>query len=125
VELLDPDALRNLMTECIFCEIAAGDVPAKIVHRGGGVVAIEDLNPQAPTHLLVMPVTHHANVHALAAEDPALTARLIEVAARLGRERGGDEGFRLVVNTGREGGQTVDHLHVHVLAGRRMNWPPG
>ena len=113
------------MAECIFCKIGAGDLPAKIVHRDADVVAIEDLNPQAPTHLLVMPIAHHANVHGLAKEDPALTARLIELASKLGRERGGDGGFRLVVNTGRDGGQTVDHVHVHVLAGRRMEWPPG
>lgn len=113
------------MTECIFCKIAGGTLPAKVVHRDDGVVAIEDLNPQAPAHLLVMPIAHHANVHALASRDPSLTARLLEVASKLGRERGGDRGFRLVVNTGSDGGQTVDHVHVHVLAGRRMEWPPG
>jgi len=113
------------MAECIFCKIGAGDLPAKIVHRDADVVAIEDLNPQAPTHLLVMPIAHHANVDGLATEDPALTARLIELASKLGRGRGGNGGFRLVVNTGRDGGQTVDHVHVHVLAGRRMEWPPG
>ncbi|MBV8499872.1 MAG: histidine triad nucleotide-binding protein [Candidatus Eremiobacteraeota bacterium] len=113
------------MAECIFCKIAAGTLPAQVVQRDTGLVAIEDRNPQAPTHLLVMPVEHHANLHDVAVEDPALMARLIELAAKLGRERGGDKGFRLVVNTGRDGGQTVDHVHVHVFAGRRMDWPPG
>ena len=113
------------MAECIFCKIAAGTLPAQVVQRDTGLVAIEDRNPQAPTHLLVMPVEHHANLHDVAVDDPALMARLMELAAKLGRERGGDKGFRLVVNTGRDGGQTVDHVHVHVLAGRRMDWPPG
>ncbi|MBV8343434.1 MAG: histidine triad nucleotide-binding protein [Candidatus Eremiobacteraeota bacterium] len=113
------------MAECIFCKIAAGALPAQVVQWDTGLVAIEDRNPQAPTHLLVMPVEHHANLHDVAVDDPALMARLMELAAKLGRERGGDKGFRLVVNTGRDGGQTVDHVHVHVLAGRRMDWPPG
>ncbi|MBV8498529.1 MAG: HIT domain-containing protein, partial [Candidatus Eremiobacteraeota bacterium] len=107
------------------CKIAAGALPAQVVQWDTGLVAIEDRNPQAPTHLLVMPVEHHANLHDVAVDDPALMARLMELAAKLGRERGGDKGFRLVVNTGRDGGQTVDHVHVHVLAGRRMDWPPG
>ncbi|HEY6327329.1 MAG TPA: HIT domain-containing protein [Candidatus Cybelea sp.] len=113
------------MTECIFCKIAAGELPAKTVARDDLVIAIEDRNAQAPTHLLVMPIRHHANVHELATLDRALGARLLEVASKLGSERGGDAGFRLVINTGRDGGQTVDHAHVHVLAGRRMEWPPG
>ncbi|HVR45897.1 MAG TPA: histidine triad nucleotide-binding protein [Candidatus Binatia bacterium] len=113
------------MTDCIFCKVAAGELPAKIVHRDDLVVAIEDLNPQAPTHLLVMPMRHHANVSEVTTLDRALAARLLEVASKLGAERGGDAGFRLVINTGRNGGQTVDHAHVHVLAGRRMEWPPG
>ncbi len=113
------------MAECVFCKIAAGELPAKIVQCDAGLVAIEDLNPQAPTHLLVMPIRHHASVNDLALEDSPLTARLIAAASKLGRERGGEDGFRLVINTGRDGGQTVGHVHVHVLAGRRMEWPPG
>ncbi len=112
------------MADCIFCKIATGELPAKTVARDDLVVAIEDLNPQAPTHLLVMPIRHHANVQELAKADRALAARLLEVASKLGAERGG-AGFRLVFNTGRDGGQTVDHVHVHVLAGRHMDWPPG
>jgi len=114
------------MDDCIFCKIAAGDVPAKIVYRDDGVVAVEDLNPQAPTHLLVMPVDHFQSlVDATVDGGDGLTAALFSVAARLGREHGGDAGFRLVVNTGPDGGQTVGHVHVHVLAGRPMAWPPG
>ncbi|HTX59616.1 MAG TPA: histidine triad nucleotide-binding protein [Verrucomicrobiae bacterium] len=113
------------MSDCIFCKIGAGEIPAKEAYRDEAVVAIEDVNPQAPLHLLVMPLEHHRNVGLLAQDgDGALLARLMTVAARLGTQRGGD-GFRLVLNTGPDGGQTVDHLHVHVLGGRRMNWPPG
>jgi histidine triad (HIT) family protein len=111
--------------DCPFCKIAAGEIPAKSVYRDDDVLAIEDINPQAPVHLLVMPVAHHANIGELSdADESALLAKLIEVATKLGRERGGD-GYRLVMNTGPDGGQTVDHLHVHVLAGRHMTWPPG
>ena len=111
--------------DCLFCKIASGEIPAKHVYRDDDVLAIEDINPQAPVHLLVMPTAHHANIGELSdARKGALLARLIEVATKLGRERG-DDGYRLVLNTGPDGGQTVDHLHVHVLAGRRLTWPPG
>lgn len=114
------------MDDCIFCKIAAGEVPAKIVYRDDDVVAIEDLNPQAPAHLLVIPRDHFPTlVESIGDGGDALTAALFSVAARLGREHGGAGGFRLVVNTGPDGGQTVGHLHVHVLAGRPMAWPPG
>lgn len=110
--------------DCIFCKIVAGEIPAKIVHRENGVIAIEDVNPQAPVHLLVLPERHVANIAAHAANGPAdEISTLMEAAAKLGANNSG--GFRLVVNTGADGGQTVDHLHVHVLAGRHMTWPPG
>jgi histidine triad (HIT) family protein len=112
------------MNDCVFCKIAAGDVPATEVYRDAKVIAIEDLNPQAPTHLLVMPIEHHATIIEAGAGGE-LVGRLTSIASRLGAERGGKNGFRLVVNTGPEGGQTVGHVHVHVLAGRRMTWPPG
>ncbi len=109
--------------ECIFCKIGAREIAAKEVYRDDDVVAIEDLNPQAPVHLLVMPIQHHATiVDAGAAE--GLVGKLTAVASSLGNARGRD-GFRLVVNTGPQGGQTVGHVHVHVLAGRPMTWPPG
>ena len=111
--------------DCLFCKIAAGEIPSKPVYRDGLVLAIEDINPQAPVHLLVMPIVHHANIGVLSdAADGELLARLFETATKLGRERGTD-GYRLVMNTGKDGGQTVDHLHVHVLAGRHLTWPPG
>ncbi|MGC9993351.1 MAG: HIT domain-containing protein [Candidatus Cybelea sp.] len=113
------------MEGCIFCKIAGGAIPAKIIHRDDDVIAIEDLNPQAPSHELVLPVAHHGTIVELTRSDPALAARLIAVASKLGLDRGGEQGFRLVVNTGEHGGQTVGHVHVHVLAGRRMSWPPG
>ncbi len=112
-------------SDCIFCKIVAGEIPAKIVHRKNGVIAIEDVNPQAPVHLLVLPERHVANIaeHTFKGSADEIT-RLMETAAEIGAKQGGS-GFRLVVNTGRDGGQTVDHLHVHVLAGRQMHWPPG
>jgi histidine triad (HIT) family protein len=113
------------MDDCIFCKIARGEVPATIVDRDDDVIAIEDLNPQAPSHTLVIPVPHYATIADLTRAEPALAARLLAVASRLGAGRGGEQGFRLVVNTGEHGGQTVGHVHVHVLAGRRMSWPPG
>lgn len=110
---------------CIFCKILAGAIPATFAFRDEQFAAIEDVDPKAPVHLLVMPTRHSANVGEFSdSADDAEVAHLIEIAAKLGRERGG-AGYRLVVNTGDDGGQTVDHLHVHVLAGRHMNWPPG
>jgi histidine triad (HIT) family protein len=111
--------------DCLFCKIAGGEIPANVIYRDDDVLAIEDINPQAPVHLLVMPKKHHANIGDLSdAEEPVLLGKLIEIATKLGRERGG-EGYRLVLNTGPDGGQTVEHLHVHVLAGRQLTWPPG
>ncbi len=111
--------------DCVFCKIGAGEIPAKEVYRDDEMIAIDDANPHAPTHLLVMPVAHYADVVGLYdAQAGALASRLLALAAKLGCENGAS-GFRLVVNTGEEGGQTVDHVHVHVLAGRPMAWPPG
>jgi histidine triad (HIT) family protein len=110
--------------ECIFCKIIRGEIPSTVVHRDDDVVAIQDVNPQAPTHVLVMPVKHVANLPAFESESPQLLAKVMNVAGQLGRKHG-ENGFRAVINTGPEGGQTVDHLHVHVLAGRQMHWPPG
>jgi histidine triad (HIT) family protein len=113
--------------DCIFCKIASGEIPANIVFRNDTLVAIEDVNPQAPTHLLVLPVEHYETLAdaITAAGEKRVGGELFEVATRLGKERGGARGYRLVVNTGPDGGQTVGHLHVHVLAGRGMTWPPG
>jgi histidine triad (HIT) family protein len=109
---------------CLFCKIIAGEIPATVVHRDDDVIAIQDVNPQAPTHVLVMPVKHIANLPEFSSQSPELVAKVMQLAGRIGRERG-ENGFRAVINTGPEAGQTVDHLHVHVLAGRQMHWPPG
>ena len=113
------------MSDCLFCKIGRGEIPAKEAYRDAEIVAIEDINPQAPLHLLVMPVQHFGSAGALAASGgEALLGRIVAVATRLG-ERCGGNGYRLAINTGPDGGQTVDHLHVHVLGGRHMEWPPG
>lgn len=113
-------------SNCIFCKIVNGEVPATFLHRDEHVVAIADRNPQAPVHLLVLPVEHYSDLGAItAAGRDDVAAALLRVAASLGTDRGGPAGFRLVVNTGADGGQTVGHAHVHVLAGRAMHWPPG
>ena len=111
------------MDDCIFCKIGKGEIPAKTVYGDDGVIGIVDINPQAPEHIVVMPRKHYKNVAELAADEAAL-GHLMAAATRIGEERGAD-GFRLVVNTGPMGGQTVDHVHVHVLSGRPMTWPPG
>ncbi len=110
---------------CIFCKIIARKVPAREVYRCQDFVVIADSNPQAPEHLLVLPVQHVRNLSTFAASaDPALIGLLFRIAAYHGRESSHD-GFRIVVNEGVRGGQTVEHLHVHVLKGRQMGWPPG
>jgi histidine triad (HIT) family protein len=114
------------MPDCLFCKIAAGEIPAKLVHQDGDAIALVDINPQAPTHLLVIPRKHIATLNDLGAEDEALVGRLLRLSARLAAERGiAEAGWRAVVNTNRGAGQTVFHLHVHVLGGRQMTWPPG
>ncbi|HTN53901.1 MAG TPA: histidine triad nucleotide-binding protein [Anaeromyxobacter sp.] len=114
------------MSDCLFCRIVRGEVPAKLVHQDADTVAFQDINPQAPVHLLVVPRRHVANLNELGPGDEALAGKLLRVAASLARERGlAEGGWRAVMNTNRDGGQTVFHLHVHVLGGRQMTWPPG
>jgi histidine triad (HIT) family protein len=110
---------------CLFCGIVAGDVPAEIVRIGRRVIAFRDVNPQAPLHVLVVPRDHHHDVPALAAADPEALAELVEVAAALAGAQTENGAFRLVFNTGAETGQSVFHVHGHVLAGRSFTWPPG
>ncbi len=111
-------------TDCLFCRIVAGEIPADVVLRGERVVAFRDIDPQAPTHVLVVPFEHHVDVGALAAAEPAALAELVRVGRRVAADEGHDQ-FRLVFNTGAEAGQSVFHVHGHVLAGRVMTWPPG
>jgi histidine triad (HIT) family protein len=113
-------------SDCLFCKIVSGDVPAKIVRETERTLAFRDINPQAPTHVLVIPREHHVNAAALAAADPQLLAAVLEEAHQVAVDEGiADTGYRLVFNTGPEAGQTVFHVHVHVLGGRGLNWPPG
>jgi histidine triad (HIT) family protein len=110
--------------DCIFCSIAAGEVPATVVVSTDRVIAFRDIAPQAPVHVVVIPREHHTDVAALAAVDPATLADLVEVAGEVA-EREAEGEYRLVFNTGPDSGQSVFHAHGHVLAGRRMAWPPG
>ena len=112
--------------DCPFCRIVAGEIPAATVHEDDLIVAIRDLNPMAPVHLLLMPRAHIDSALALTEADARLAGRLLAVAAALARSEGiADGGYRLVVNAGADGGQTVGHLHLHLLGGRAMRWPPG
>ena len=114
------------MSDCLFCKIAAGQIPAKIVHQDEETVAFVDINPQAPTHLLVIPKKHIPTLNDLAPADDALVGKVCRVAAKLAAEKGiAADGWRAVVNTNRGAGQTVFHVHVHVLGGRALTWPPG
>ena len=112
------------MSDCIFCKVAGGEIPATIVKRTDGMLAFTDINPQAPTHLLVIPTTHVGSLND--AKDPKVLGELLAFARDLAREKGlATRGYRVVVNTNPDGGQTVFHLHLHLLGGRPMTWPPG
>ena len=111
--------------DCLFCRIVAGDVPAEIARIGTHVVAFRDLNPQAPTHVLVIPRSHYPNAAALAEGEPATAAHLFDAAREIAASEGLENGYRLVFNTGASVGQSVFHVHGHVLAGRAFGWPPG
>lgn len=113
-------------SECIFCRIAAGEMDADIVHEDDQVLAFRDINPQAPTHILVIPREHVARVGDLEERHTDLVGRLFLAAAELAAEDGVDEtGYRLVMNTGAGAGQSVFHIHLHLLGGRPLSWPPG
>ena len=112
------------MADCLFCKISSGQVPSKVVLQDDEMFAFEDINPQAPVHVLVVPKRHVGGLND--AGDRTLLGRLLETAARVAKKKGiAESGYRVVANSGREGGQTVFHLHVHVLGGRQMTWPPG
>ena len=114
-----------MQTNCLFCKIIAGEIPADIVYRDEQVIAIRDINPVAPVHLLVLPIRHISSVAEAQASDSLLLGALALTAARLAAEAGLARGYRLVINTGADGGQSVGHLHQHVIGGRAMHWPPG
>ncbi len=112
-------------SECPFCRIVDGRIPAQVVHAGERVVAFRDIDPKAPTHVLVISREHHENVTALAAADPAGLAEVVAVADLVAGDEGHAGQYRLVFNTGASVGQSVFHVHAHVLAGRSFSWPPG
>lgn len=113
------------MTDCLFCRIVAGEIPADVVHEGPRTLAFRDVTPQAPTHVLVVPREHYADLAALGSADPAYLAEVLVAATQVAEQEGLTGGYRLVANTGDDGGQSVNHLHVHVLGGRGLSWPPG
>ena len=113
------------MTDCLFCKIIAGKIPAKKVYEDEKAFALEDINPQAPTHVLIIPKKHIIGIDQATEEDAELVGYCQLVAAKIARERKLGQGFRTVYNVGLDAGQTVFHLHLHLLGGRKMAWPPG
>ena len=111
--------------ECIFCKIVAGEIPSDVVHESEMSFAFRDLDPQAPTHVLVVPRAHFATAAALAQEAPATAADLMRTAGEIAAREGLEGGYRMVFNTGPDAHQTVFHVHLHLLGGRSMGWPPG
>lgn len=112
------------MSDCLFCKIIAGDIPSAIVYEDDMVFAFKDIDPQAPTHFLVIPKTHIPSCGAITPENSGIVAHCFEVITKVTQEQG-IESFRVVSNCGEQAGQSVPHLHFHVLAGRDMTWPPG
>ena len=114
------------MSDCLFCRIAEGKIPAAIVHQDEALVAFKDINPQAPLHVLIIPRRHIASLNDLTAADDALVGSMHRLAATLAKEHGYSErGYRTVFNAGADAGQSVFHIHLHVLGGRGLTWPPG
>lgn len=111
--------------DCLFCRIVAGEIPAKVVAETGSTLAFRDIAPAAPTHILVIPKMHYADLGAAMAADPAVGQVVLEQCASLAATEGLAKGYRVVINTGPYGGQTVGHLHAHLLGGRSHGWPPG
>jgi histidine triad (HIT) family protein len=113
-------------TDCLFCKIAQGAIPVQRLAEDDFALAFPDINPQAPTHVLIIPKVHVASIAEAAPDQEQLIGRMHSLAVKLAKEKGiAESGFRLVMNTGREAGQTVFHLHLHLIGGRQMRWPPG
>lgn len=114
------------MDDCIFCSIVEKKIPARLVYEDDDAVAFDDINPQAPVHVLIIPKKHIPTTLDISEEDNALVGRLFQIAKKVAKERGIDTpGFRLVMNTNPDSGQMVYHIHLHLLGGRKMHWPPG
>ena len=111
--------------DCIFCKIAAGIIPSKKAYEDYKVLAFYDLDPQAPVHILIIPKEHIESAAEINADNSAIIAHIFEAAAKIAKDLNLEKGFRIVTNCGEEGGQTVKHLHFHLLAGRPLAWPPG
>ena len=114
-----------MSADCLFCKIATKKIPAKVVYEDEDVFAFEDINPQAPVHLLICPKKHFESLHHASPEDLMVVGKVAMIAAQLARERNLQSGYRTVMNTGPGAGQTVFHLHMHLLGGRTFHWPPG
>jgi len=111
--------------DCLFCKIIAGTIPSKKVYEDDKVFAFEDINPGAPTHVLIVPKRHLAGLDKATAEDAELLGYMQLIAAQIGRDRGIEDGYRTVLNVGPRSGQSVFHIHLHILGGRDLKWPPG
>lgn len=111
--------------DCLFCKIAAGEIPSAKVYEDQKVLAFKDIEPQAPFHVLIIPKEHIASAGEITPENSGIVAHIFEVAAALAKDHGLADGFRVVTNCGVQAGQTVQHLHFHMLAGRNLGWPPG
>ena len=111
--------------DCLFCRIVAGEIPSDLVHQDDDVIAFRDIAPRAPTHVLVIPRRHIADAHSLTDADAPVLAKLFAAVRKVAEDAGLERGYRVVTNVGPESGQTVFHLHFHVLGGRPMAWPPG
>lgn len=118
--------MNDRKLDCLFCDIVAGRIPSKKVYEDAHLLAFRDVNPQAPVHILVIPRRHVAGIGSVGDEQALLAGQLLVAAASIARTEGLEsDGYRLVINQGRLGGQTVGHLHVHLLGGRQLTWPPG
>jgi histidine triad (HIT) family protein len=111
--------------DCLFCKIAAGVIPVTRLYEDDSVLAFPDINPQAPVHILIIPKRHFASLAQISSTETELLGELLLAVSNIAHQQKLDNGFRTVINTGTEGGQTVDHLHLHLLGGRQMHWPPG
>ena len=113
------------MAECLFCKIVAGEIPSTVVYQDEDVFAFRDINPQAPQHILIIPMRHIPSIVELTLEDGPILARLFTVTTKLAQDLQLENGYRVVTNVGKDAGQSVLHLHFHLLGGRALKWPPG
>jgi histidine triad (HIT) family protein len=116
----------NILSDCIFCKIASGDIPGDIVYQDDRVIAVNDIDPKAPVHILIMPKTHIPSLNEIDDSNKDILAHILTVAADLAKTKGmAEKGYRIVNNCGVQGGQSVEHIHFHLLGGRSLTWPPG